>query len=180
MQVVVLSAREDFFNDDLEGFKVPTSDQGASDRGLIVAFMVAREHREQIEINLRLQGHRLVLRVSNRLNIYKKVTAHVFTYVQRFLNAVSIRLRVANSSEFQAWARLEPITIVDPEAEIDPTVPMVLFVSCAAIGMIPRSFWRAFPALIRGYQQRATKAAGAITTVGDEEEEESDEDENKD
>jgi hypothetical protein len=104
----------------------------------------------------------------------------VFTYVQRFLNAVSIRLRVANSSEFQPWARLEPIAIVEPEAEIDPTVPMVLFVSCAAIGMIPRSFWRAFPAMIRTYKQKATKAAGAIATTREDEEEESDEDENKD
>ena len=67
MQVVVLSAREDFFNDDLQGFKVPTSDQGDSDRGLIVAFMVARESREKIETNLRLKGHRLVLRVSNMI-----------------------------------------------------------------------------------------------------------------
>ncbi len=113
-------------------------------------------------------------------SIFIYVTAHVFTCVQRFLNAVSIRLRVASSSEFRPWARLEPIAIVEPEAEIDPTVPMVLFVSCAAIGMIPRGFWRAFPALIRSYQQRATKAAGAITTMGDDEEEESDEDENKD
>jgi hypothetical protein len=64
LQIVFLNSREDFFNVDLEGFTVPTSDQGASDRGLIVTFMVARENREDIEQMLRLLGHRLVLRVS--------------------------------------------------------------------------------------------------------------------
>jgi hypothetical protein len=64
LQIVFLNSREDFFNVNLEGFTVPASDQGASDRGLIVAFMVARENREEIENMLLLFGHRLVLRVS--------------------------------------------------------------------------------------------------------------------
>ncbi len=64
VQVVLLNAREDFFNVNIEDFKVPTEDQGASDRGLIVTFMVAREVREMVYENLRLLGHRLVLRVS--------------------------------------------------------------------------------------------------------------------
>lgn len=47
----------------MEGFVVPASDQGTSGRGLIVAFMVARENRDEIEKMLLLLGHRLVLRV---------------------------------------------------------------------------------------------------------------------
>lgn len=68
MQVTYLNSREDFFNVDMEGFVVPTSDQGPSDRGLIVAFMVARENRDDIEKMLLLLGHRLVLRVSKTHN----------------------------------------------------------------------------------------------------------------
>ena len=64
LKVVFLNSREDFFNAPLEDFTVPTSDQGASDRGLIVAFMVAREHRQTIHENLKLLGHRLILKVS--------------------------------------------------------------------------------------------------------------------
>jgi hypothetical protein len=63
-QVFFLASREDFFNVALEGFVVPTSDQGVSDRGLIVTFMVSREHRDEVENMLLLLGHRLVLRVS--------------------------------------------------------------------------------------------------------------------
>ena len=95
--------------------------------------------------------------------------------MQRNLNAVSIRLRQANSSGFEPWARLEPILIVEPETQVDPTVPMILFVSTAAIGMIPRSFWRAFPALIRKFTQQATKAASSI--AHHEEDDENDEEE---
>jgi hypothetical protein len=64
LKVVFLNSREDFFNVYREGFSVPTYDLGDSDRGLIVDFMVAREHREEIEKMMLLLGHRLVLRVS--------------------------------------------------------------------------------------------------------------------
>jgi hypothetical protein len=53
---------------------------------------------------------------------------------------------------------------------------MLLFVSCAAIGMVPRSFWRAFPTYVKQYTQQATKAAGAMTNQG-EDDEDDDEDE---
>lgn len=64
LKVVFLNSREDFFNVYREGFSVPAYDLGDSDRGLIVDFMVAREHREEIEKMMLLLGHRLVLRVS--------------------------------------------------------------------------------------------------------------------
>ena len=64
MQVVFLNAHVDFLNVEMEGFKVPNSDKGNSDRGLIVAFVIAREHREEVEKKLRLFGYRLVVRVS--------------------------------------------------------------------------------------------------------------------
>ncbi len=63
---------------------------------------------------------------------------------------------------------------VEPDAELDPRVPMLLFVSCAAIGMIPRSFWRAFPTLIRNYKQQATKAASAMAYNDDEDDDDDD------
>jgi hypothetical protein len=98
--------------------------------------------------------------------------------MQRSLNAVSIRLRPATASAFQPWTRLAPLPFVEPDPDVNPVVPMILFVSTAAIGMIPRSFWRAFPTLIRRYRQQASKAASAITSTNpdddqsDEEEEE--------
>ena len=52
---------------------------------------------------------------------------------------------------------------------------MILFVSTAAIGMIPRSFWRAFPTLMRKFTQQATKAASSI--AHHEEDDENDEEE---
>jgi hypothetical protein len=61
-----------------------------------------------------------------------------------------------------------PVVAVDPDSELDPRVPMLLFVSCAAIGMIPRSFWRAFPTMVRRYRQQASKAAGAMVYDGGE------------
>ena len=59
----MLETRIDFFNVQLEDFSVPTSDQGTSDRGLVVAFMIAREYREYVDKKLMLWGYRLVLRV---------------------------------------------------------------------------------------------------------------------
>jgi hypothetical protein len=69
-----------------------------------------------------------------------------------------------------------PVTAVEPDSPLDPAVPMLLFVSCAAIGMVPRSFWRAFPTYVKQYTQQATKAAGAMTNQG-EDDEDDDEDE---
>jgi hypothetical protein len=97
--------------------------------------------------------------------------------MQRSLHAVSIRLRPALSTQWQPWQRLMPIEAVEPEAEINPTVPMILFLSCAAIGMIPRTFWRAFPELVLRYTQKAKSAASTTQNV---EEEYDDEDEDKD
>ncbi len=175
-QIVFLSSREDFFNVDLEGFVVPTSDQGASDRGLIVAFMVARENREDVEKMLLLLGHRLVLRVSK---VQFETVMWCLTHdsrVQRSLNAVSIRLRPALSTVWQKWSRLMPVVAVEPDADLDPRVPMLLFLSCAAVGMIPRSFWRAFPILFRRYAKQTSKSTGAMS-YDDEENEDDEEDE---
>jgi hypothetical protein len=55
---------------------------------------------------------------------------------------------------------------------------MMLFLTCAAIGMIPRSFWRAFPTLVKNYTQKASKAASAITSAGEEDNDNDEEEEN--
>jgi hypothetical protein len=178
LKVVFLNSREDFFNVNTEGFSVPTYDQGDSDRGLIVDFMVAREHIEEVEKMMLLLGHRLVLRVSqHQAASYSIIQLTRYLQMQRSLNAVSIRIRPALSTQWQPWQRLMPIEAIEPEAEINPTVPMILFLSCAAIGMIPRSFWRAFPELVRRYTQKA-KSVGSV--VQNDEEEYFDDDEDKD
>lgn len=71
-----------------------------------------------------------------------------------------------------------PVTAVEPDSPLDPLVPMLLFVSCAAIGMVPRSFWRAFPTLVKQYTQQATKAAGAMTNHGEDDEDDDDDEAN--
>lgn len=55
----------------------------------------------------------------------------------------------------------------------------MLFVACAAVGMIPRAFWRAFPALVRKLSAQTTKAAGkaAHYQPGDELEDDDEDDE---
>ena len=178
LKVVFLNSREDFFNVNTEGFSVPTYDQGDSDRGLIVDFMVSSEHIEEVEKMMLLLGHRLVLRVSqHKAASYSIIQLTRYLQMQRSLNAVSIRIRPALSTQWQPWQRLMPIEATEPEAEINPTVPMILFLSCAAMGMIPRSFWRAFPELVRRYTQKA-KSVGSI--VQNDEEEYFDDDEDKD
>ena len=51
--------------------------------------------------------------------------------------------------------------------------------ACAAVGMIPRAFWRAFPALVRKLSVQTTKAAGkaAHYQPGDELEDDDEDDE---
>jgi len=81
LQIAVLETRIDFFNVAVEEFSVPASDQGASDRGLIVSFMVAREYREAIKSKLLLGGFRLVLRV-RATQCIKTVTNSEFTIAE--------------------------------------------------------------------------------------------------
>ena len=98
--------------------------------------------------------------------------------LQRYVDAITIRLRPALGTEWQKWARLEPLRCDDPEQK-DKVFPLVLFLACAAVGMIPRAFWRAFPALIQKLSSETKKAANKTITSG-EADEEDDEDEDDD